>query len=453
MKYILAVSLTAATYLAKDPPPVSARPSPEWLTRGVMYQVWLRSFTPEGTLRAAAKRIPHVAELGANIIYLSPVCLQDADTRQQFWSTRQKASGTNNPRNPYRIRNYDRIDPEYGTARDLREFVLAAHKHGLYVLLDIVYYHCGPTSVLMKHPEFFKRRPDGTMQTGEWNFPVLDFGNLQLREYLWANMRRWVQEFDVDGFRCDVSDKVPLDFWEEARRRLEPLRPNLVMLAEGRRREDQRYAFDVNYGFQWYDAAMKIFQRGEPASSLRALWEKMRAEYPRGARFIRYTENHDTVNDQQRAEVICSEAGAAALQVLHFTLDGVPFLYNGQEIGDTSPHSIYARWPIRWETAHLPKSKAKFAFYQKLCRLRASEQVLSSGEVIWLDNNQPDSVLSFLRRGNSAEIYVVVSLSNRPLTVSIPQLPDGIPLLAHGAKRKGRALELQPFGFCVNRSR
>ena len=91
-----------------------ARPSAEWLGRGVMYQVWLRGFTPEGTLRAASARLPEVAELGATIIYLSPVNLSDPDMRQEFWSKRQKASGTNIPRNPYRISDYDRIDPEYG---------------------------------------------------------------------------------------------------------------------------------------------------------------------------------------------------------------------------------------------------------------------------------------------------------------------------------------------------
>ena len=124
----------------KNPAAFQARPSPEWLTRGVMYQVWLRGFTPEGTLRAATKRLPSVAELGANILYLSPVCLQDDDMRQEFWSKRQMASGTNNPRNPYRIKDYNQVDPEYGNDADLREFVVTAHKLGLHVLLDLVYF-------------------------------------------------------------------------------------------------------------------------------------------------------------------------------------------------------------------------------------------------------------------------------------------------------------------------
>jgi len=433
---------------AQDISSLPARPSPEWLTRGVMYQVWLRGFTTEGTLRAATKRLPQVADLGANIIYLGPVCLQDADMRQEFWSTRQKASGTNNPRNPYRIKDYNRVDPEYGSERDLREFIVTAHKHGMRVLMDLVYFHCGPTSPLTKHPEYFKRDASGKIATGRWNFPVFDFTNRQLREYLWANMAHWVKNFDVDGFRCDVADSVPLDFWEEARVRLELLRPDLVILAEGERRAaDQIKAFDINYGFSWSDAARAVFARGEPAASLRALWEKTRAGRPRGARFLRYTENHDIVNDLLRAEVICSERGAAAMSVINFTLDGVPLLYNGQEIGDTSHQSIYARWPVRWEAACLPKSKTKYAFYQKLCQLRRTEPSLANSEVVWLDTDQPYAVLAFRRN----EIFTVVSLSNRKLKVKT-ELPAKCSLLmTNGVKVAGATLEMNAFGYLVGK--
>ncbi|MBI5821529.1 MAG: hypothetical protein HZA88_21380 [Verrucomicrobia bacterium] len=432
-----------------------ARPSPEWLTRGVMYQVWLRGFTPEGTLRAATKRLPSVAELGANIIYLCPVQLQDADMRREFWSTRQKASGTNNPRNPYRIKDYNRVDPEYGSESDLRAFIATAHKLGMRVLMDLVYFHCGPTSVLIKHPEFFKRDASGKISTGEWNFPVLNFDNRQLREHLWANMEHWVKDFDADGFRCDVADAVPLDFWEEARARLEPIRPDLVILAEGERYANVLKAFDINYGFSWYGATFAVFSRGEPASSLRARWEKQHADGPRGIKFLRFTENHDWVNDMRHAEVVCGEHGANAMSVINFTLDGVPLLYNGQEIGDTSAQSIYARWAVRWEAACLPKAKKEFAFHQKLCQLRRTEPALTGGEVVWLDNDQPAAVLSFLRRAAGGEIITVANLSNRKIKAHIELSGKFNTLISDRAKTvpvQGKlALELEAFGFFVGK--
>ncbi|MCX6898603.1 MAG: alpha-amylase family glycosyl hydrolase [Verrucomicrobia bacterium] len=438
IRFLLIVLCSTVIVLAAEPAKnlstLQARPSPEWLTRGVMYQVWLRGFTPEGTLRAATKRLPSVAELGANIIYLCPVQLQDADMRQEFWSKRQKASGTNNPRNPYRIKDYNRVDPEYGSESDLRAFIATAHKLGMRVLMDLVYFHCGPTSPLLKESDFIQRDASGKPAMGSWNFPRLNFESRGLREHLWANMMHWVKDFDVDGFRCDVSDAVPLDFWEEARTRLEPLRPDLVVLAEGQRKDDQLKAFDINYNFTWLHAVQAVFTRGLPASSLRVLWQKMRDERPRGARFIRYTENHDIVNDLLRAEVVLGERGAAAVTVVHFTLDGVPLLYNGQEIGDTSLQSIYARWPVKWEAACLPKSKAKFAFHQKLCQLRRAEPALTSGEVVWLDNDQPDAVLSFLRRAGNEEIVTIASLSNRKLKVQVELSGKFNPLVSDGAK-------------------
>ena len=445
----------AAAEPAPDLSTLPARASPEWLARGVMYQVWLRGFTPEGTLKAATARLPQVADLGATIIYLCPVQLADGDMRPEFWSKRQKASGTNNPRNPYRIKDYNRVDPEYGTEADLREFVTAAHKLGLRVLLDLVYFHCGPTAVSMEHSDWIQRDATGKAETGSWNFPRLNFKSQALREHLWANMEHWVKEFDVDGFRCDVSDAVPLDFWEEARTRLEKLRPDLVILGEGQRKADQLKAFDLNYSFSWLDAAQAVFTHGAPALSLRTLWQKMHDERPRGARFIRYTENHDIVNDLLRAEVVCGERGAAALAVINFTLDGVPLLYNGQEIGDTSLQSIYARYPVRWEAACLPKAKAKFAFHQKLCQLRRTEAALNSGEVVWLENDQPDAVISFLRRAGRDEIVTIASLSNRKIKVQV-ELPGGFePLLDNGVKRSTADVKtsfaLEPCGYFVGK--
>jgi cyclomaltodextrinase len=434
-----------------------ARKSPDWLTRGVIYQVWLRAYTPEGTLRAATKRLPTIAELGANIVYLGPFMLADDDLRQEFWSPRQKASGTNNPRNPYRMKDYNRVDPEYGTEEDLREFVETAHKLNLRVLFDLVYFHCGPSSVLMDKPGFIQRDASGKAVTGSWAFPRLNFENRELREYLLANMEHWVKNFQVDGFRCDVADLVPLDFWEEARARLDPIRPDLVMLSEGQRAADQVSAFDINYGFSWYNTTRAVLTKSEPASAFRTLWEKQAAARPRGARFTRHTDNHDIANDMLRPDVLFGEQAAQAMSVINFTIDGVPFLYNGQEIGDTNRHSIFGRWPIAWQAACLPKSQATLKFYKQLCQLRRDEPALYGGEVVWVDHDQPDAVVAFCRRVGKEEILSVVNLSNRAIKVRL-DLPGGAsykPLLSHrakvGAAEEKAVLDLQGLGYLVGK--
>ena len=417
----IVVLLTAATCAQAAPlTPLNekhAQPAPEWLKHGVIYQVWLRSFTPEGTLKAATKRLPDVADLGATIVYLSPVQLMDDDMRREFWSTRMKESAANNPKNPYRIKDYERIDPEFGTAADLKEFIGTAHGLGLRVLMDLVYLHTGPTCVLMEQPEFYRQNDKGEiLMTGLWPFPRLNFKNHQLREYLWANMIHWVKDFGADGFRCDCAGAIPLDFWEEARTRLDAVRPDVVLLAEGHNPADQLKAFDLDYS-SWPFACQAVVTRGAPASALQDWWKDTRQRFPRGARFIYYNVNHDL----PRADVTLGERGAVAVSVLSFTLDGVPFLYNGQEIGDATPMDLFAHWSIPWDAADVPTGGLlKRLFYQRLCHLRRSERALAVGnEVAWLPNDRPDSVLSYLRRAGDDEILVVVNLSNRALTTQV----------------------------------
>ena len=117
------------------------------------------------------------------------------------------------------------------------------------------------------------------------------------------------------------------------------------------------------------------------------------------------------------------ERGAIAASVLNFTLDGVPFLWNGQEINDPSPISWRRIAPIRWQSAdHVfaeDSPSATLAFYKKLLHLRSSEPAIYSGSVVWINNSQPDSVLSFLRKSEDSEVLVIVNLSNREVSVTL----------------------------------
>lgn len=454
----IAIMLAAATGVrAAQPTPLyelPARPAPEWVTRGVMYQIQLRAFTPEGTLRAAQARLPKVAEMGADIIYLCPVFASDDDPDIKGWSPRQKKSGMNNPRNPYRMKDYYRVDPEYGTDDDLKAFIAEAHRLGMRVLLDMVYLHCGPKAVFLdEHPNFVKRDEAGDIVTAAWGFPAINFAHPELREYLWKNMEYWVREFGADGFRCDVSDGVPLDFWETARARLDTIRPDLCLLAEGRRREDQLKAFDLNYSweFKWDNAA-----------SVRKQWEKMRDERPRGgARFIRFIDNHDIANDayDNRVEKAWGTRRVNATLVALFTLDGVPMIYNGQEVADTARHSIFGRLPIDWANGDTPTGQARLALCEKLCATRRAERTLTHGDVVWIDNDQPDSVLSYLRRVPGEESLCVVNLSDLStqvrIAVSQATLESAHALIADGATtgtdNGGPFFDLKGCGYLVAR--
>src|SRR5206468_1336869 len=137
----------------------SARAAPAFLDRAVIYQIWMRSFTPEGTLFATTSHLQHIADLGANIIYISPLNVHGYPS-------------VFGPSTPYEIKDYDAIDPEYGAEADLKELVSQAHKLGLKVIMDIVYAHSANDNVLLNRPGFYQRTPDGKLIMSRWKTPL-----------------------------------------------------------------------------------------------------------------------------------------------------------------------------------------------------------------------------------------------------------------------------------------
>ena len=261
-------------------------------------------------------------------------------------------------------------------------------------------------------------------------------------------MEYFIREFDVDGYRCDVADAVPIDFWEEGRRRIEALKPDVMMLAESTEPADQIYAFDLNYSFSWghlYEA----FAGKEPVAKIPEVWKEYQERLLPGARAIRATENHDIANDRERPDKTIGVKAHDAMFAVNFGLDGVPFLYNGQEIADTALHSIWGNRfygrdrLIDWSRAMTPEGKARFALLRKLIELRHVQPALSEGSVTWLSHDRRDAVLAFSRNCPAQNLIVAVNCRSVPLSVridiDITRARDGGMLKA----------DLLPYGFLI----
>lgn len=425
---------------------MQARPAPAWLSKASIYEVWLNVFSKEGNLRGAIARLQQIADLGASIVYLGPIA-------------KRSASAT---ASPYSIADYNEIDPEMGTPQDLRDFVAAAHKLHLKVMLDIVYYHTAPDNVMMQQdPSFFVKNAQGQIVRGFWPQPLPDFHKPEVRKYLIDSLLHWVRDFDVDGFRCDVGAGVPVSFWNDVRKALDGVKPDVILLSESDRPDDQLQAFDINYNFQYYLALRSVLRDGASALRLRQSWEQMHATMPQGARLLHYSDNHDW----PRAVLQFGERGALAASVLNFTLDGIPFIYNGQEVNDCSPISWRRVAPIHWPNLENNSDKdspgAVYALYKKLFHLRSSEPAISSGSVVWVNNSEPDSVLSFLRKSQDSEVLVMVNMSNRDVhvTVDLPVMdyyvldnllePDKIWFQLYSGRVSA---DLKGFGYIVGRT-
>jgi 1,4-alpha-glucan branching enzyme len=431
----------------------------------MIYQLSLRVFTPEGTIKAASKMLPFLAKLNITHIQLSPVVMADDDADRTFWSDRQIASGFDNPKNSYRLKDYFAIDPEYGNDDDLREFVELAHRLNLRIIMDLVYLHCGPKAVFLKdHPGFVRRKSDGDIENGPWHFPLLNYDNPELREYLWSNMLYFVENFNIDGYRCDVGDMVPLDFWEEGIRRIRSVKPDLFMLNEGK---DPSYLkiFDANYFYDGCFDAVKIAGGDLPASHFKEKWSICRSSMPPGGKMLHFIDNHDVASDsyENRHEKVIGSDGIEALFVLTVTLDGVPFMFNGYEVMDGLKHNMFAnrfygRDPvINWANGLTTKGTERIQFIQNLNRIRLESAALCSGGLRWLSHDAPDHVLVYLREGGGKKVIIIINMHKKPVTVNITEKIEApgllSPLLSKGiaytANTGGIFADLLGYGYLV----
>ena len=276
-------------------------------------------------------------------MYLCPIFKTDESADKAFWSARQLKSETDNPNNPYRMTDYFEIDEEYGSMDDLKEFVARAHSLGMRVILDLVYLHIGVNAEIFKeHPDFAVREADGSIKLTRWNFAYLNFDSEGLREYLYCNMAYYVGVIGADGFRCDVGDEVPLDFWEEGTRRIRKIKPDAVMINEGKK-ADYLDVFDANYGFYWHRAIYDLLAGNVNAEAVIAE-HKTHADAIAGRGLIlRDMDNHDTVTDWPwRIEAHYGHDAMELILAANYTIDGVPMVYCGNELADTARLSMFA---------------------------------------------------------------------------------------------------------------
>ena len=245
-----------------------------------------------------------------------------------------KAKGTIG--SPYAVRDYDAIDPAYGTPDDLKRLVAAAHQRGMKVFIDIVANHTAWDSVLIgKHPDWYTHDAAGQIvpPNPDWvDVADLDYSKPALRQYMTQMMVRWARDYQLDGFRCDYAAGVPRDFWESVRQELDRARPGIVLLAESDEPTFLQRAFEIDYAWDFYHTVSEAIAGQVPVSQVRAVWEKAAALYPRGALRLRFSDNHD----QLRATGQFGLPAAMAASALMYTLDGVPLLYNGMEVGDNT---------------------------------------------------------------------------------------------------------------------
>jgi len=326
-----------------------------------IYQIFLRNFTPEGTFAAAVPRLAGVAAMGFDWVCLTPIHPIGEVARKGTLGS------------PYAIKDYRTIDPSLGAIDDFRAFLAAAHGLGLKVMMDVVFNHTSPDSVLAReNPEWFLREgAAGTLgrKCADWSDVVdLDYGSSpQLWVELMSILVGWREE-GVDGFRCDVASLVPVDFWKQARQRVNQYDPGLrreryplVWLAEsvhprflkemreagwGAWSEPELHAvFDLSYDYDGWERLEKVWRGERRAAHYLDYLYVQETLYPKGAKKIRFLENHD---QERIAGRFVTRSRFEAWTVMMLFIPGLAFAYMGQELALERKPELFEKDPVDW---------------------------------------------------------------------------------------------------------
>ncbi|MEQ1708322.1 MAG: alpha-amylase family glycosyl hydrolase [Terricaulis sp.] len=406
-----ALTFTACTP-SSAPDPYTPRPyveleHPEWSRDAVIYQINTRQFTPEGTFNAARAQLPRLHDLGVDIIWLMPIHEIGVQNRKGTLGS------------PYSVRDHYSVNAEFGTLDDLKAFVTEAHRLDMHVILDWVGNHTAwDNPMVTEHPDWYDRDWRGDYHPTPWwdwsDIIDLDYDQPGLRRYLTEAMVYWVREADIDGYRADVAGYVPLDFWENARRELEEIKP-VFMLAEWDQRDVHARAFDATYAWDWNNSMHDIAMGDANVGALFGYYSGNESAWPEDAYRMVYTSNHDQ-NAWDATEFERFGPAVDAAIVLQFVGEGIPSIYNGQEAGNENRLEFFEREPIVW------REHPHGELLRRLIALKHDTPALWNGaagaRTISVVNNVPMQVLSFVRFEDRGGVFAVFNLSPRTQRVT-----------------------------------
>jgi len=332
---------------------------------------------------------------------------------------------------PYAIRDYRTVNPELGSMEDFAALVEAIHAQGMRCILDVVYNHTSPDSVLIEdHPEWFYHHADGSFgnRIGDWSDIVdLDYSQPGLWDYQIETLKQWARL--VDGFRCDVAPLIPLPFWTKARAEVEEIRPGCLWLSESvepsfikenRERgmvclsDSEIYqAFDLCYDYDVHGELLGYLLERRPLEHYAAALDRQESTYPDNYGKLRFLENHD----RPRARfLIPDDHQRRNWTAFLFFQKGMTLLYNGQEVENTSRPSLFDRDPIDWETG-----RDITPFLQRLSHIKRNRILTDSAYKVWVENQ---GVLLAEHRARQGRALGVFCVQGQGATVKV-HWPDG----------------------------
>jgi alpha-amylase len=332
-----------------------------WFDSTNIYEVNVRQYTKEGTFASFSTHLDRLKSMGVKTLWFMPITpISEKNKKGTLGSY-------------YACSDYTAINPEFGNLNDFKALVEKAHSLGMKVIIDWVANHTGWDHIWTKqHPEWYKRDANGEFNkaSGMDDIIELDFSNKAMRKEMIRCMEYWVNECDIDGYRCDLAFWVRVDFWEEAIPIVNKTKA-LFWLAEYDPIEYPEYMSVFNAAYTW-----KWMHQSEDFAKNRLDWNVLKPlldqyESVPGIKAW-FTSNHDE-NSWNGTEYEKYGEMALPLAVFSCTWKGLPLLYSGQELPNLKRLLFFDKDVIEWND-----ELKLHHFYKLLLELHSTHPALNS---------------------------------------------------------------------------
>lgn len=384
---------------------------PEKIASSTIYEANIRQHTPEGTFSAFSKDLPRLKELGVDMLWIMPI----------------HPIGVVNRKLPlgsyYSVQNYSAVNPKFGTINDFKDLVKKAHELGMYIILDWVPNHTARDHAwTIDHPEYYTKDEKGEITYEKisdedvwWDTALLNHKNPETRKAMIAEMKYWVEEVDIDGFRCDhAGHEIPLYFWEEATTELDKVK-DIFWLAEweGAR---MHIEFDATYGWDLLTISEDVVKGTKNADDVAKWVEEDMHEYGREAFRLTMITNHDKNSWNGTIFERFGPESHQTFATLIFTAYGIPMIYGGQEVGISKRLKFFEKDPIDWSDP-----MGLQPFYKKLIALKTDNPALAAGNTGGITEriNADANVYAFKRERGSNKVIGILNLSDKEQALNL----------------------------------
>ncbi|TFH31255.1 MAG: alpha-amylase [Promethearchaeota archaeon] len=429
---------------------------PDWAKEAIIYHIYPLGFfnapksgrdDPAIVPRLAQIReyYDHFATLGVNVIQFGPV----------FESVSHG----------YDTSDYMKIDHRLGTNDLFKTIVAELHERNIRVIVDGVFNHVGREFASFKdiqthrekswqkhwhYVDFSKDGPyhdgfDYKNWEGHYSLVKLNLAQLEVKNYVFSVAQYWLEQIRIDGWRLDVAYMLPNDFLKEFHDVCKKTKPECLLIGEMIHGPYSQWigpsTLDAGTGYQVHKSIWSAFNHHNLYELKAVLEQSFHPQWGlnKGVTLVNFLGNHDLNRILSQLE---DKNDIYPSVLLLFTLNGIPKIYYGEELGMLGAKTPISDAPVRQPMPHSPfvlseENRALFTHFTHCIQIRKDHHALKYGNLISLYAN--DHILAFLRQSSQETLLIVIS--NSPETISCK-----IPLWNFGMEGKRFREQLQQGG-------